>query len=121
MGKRFYGTHSDKLTARRLANNGARSYRRGVCWTPSKDEYCSFDVNTNLWTCFAKAHHHEGSCGTWEIHHQGTGTPWQLGYSCDDMGNCTPTIGFPLADQEEIITTSEEEYTDATPEDYIVD
>lgn len=120
MGKVFYGTHADKITAMRLANQGARSYRKGVCWTPAKDSTCKYDSAKKLWTCKAAAHHHEGSCGTWEIHHQGSGTPWQLGYTCDANG-CRPYIGGELIEENK--TTAEkiveiEEYTDALPEDY---
>ncbi len=118
MGKIFYGTHSDKLTARIIANNGARAYKKGVCWTPSKEESCVFDENTKLWTCHAAAHHHEGSCGTWEIHHRGNGLPWQLGYTCDENG-CRPYIGSPVKSISiDFYNSSIEEYSDASPEDY---
>lgn len=122
MGKVFYGTHSDKLTAQRIANDGARRYKKGVCWTPSKPEQCVYNETSKVWTCRAAAHHHEGSCGTWEIHHQGSGTPWQLGYTCDETG-CRPYIGSsPVnASATDIDKSSIEEYSDAVPEDYFIE
>lgn len=125
MGKLFYGTHSDKVGAKWLANRGAQSYMRGVCWTPSNDSTCHFNKKTRLWTCMAAAHHHEGSCGTWEIHHRGAGTPFQLGYTCDENG-CRPYLGGDPHSKStldnksvtEKLTENNEEYTDALPEDY---
>ncbi len=103
----------------KLANNGARRYKKGVCWTPSNDKTCRLDSQTQLWTCRASAHHNESSCGTWEIHNRGEGLPWQVGFTCDADG-CRPYIGggpdnIPPTEKSD---KKSEEYTDALPEDY---
>lgn len=127
MGKVFYASDPDKVTAGRKANNLARQYRKGVCWTPSREKDCTYDSNTGQWTCKASAHHHYGSCGTWEITHRGRGTEWQLGWTWEhdwggnlksaqpkDLGSAQPKDLGPFEDY----TPNKEEFEDASPEDY---
>ncbi|MFT3911458.1 MAG: hypothetical protein QM737_18690 [Ferruginibacter sp.] len=116
MGKLFYASDKEKVIAGRKANDLARRYKKGVCYTPSREKHCKFDSITELWTCRAAAHHHHGSCGTWEITHGGRGTEWQIGWSWEYEPEGIPApsnIGtFEEHDPEG------EELEDATQEDY---
>jgi hypothetical protein len=120
MGKVFHASDIDKVVAGRKANNLARRYKKGVCWTPSREKNCTFDAATGLWTCKASAHHHYGSCGTYEITHGGTGTPWQLGWTWEhDLGgNLKSNVPTDLVPFEEY-TPDKEEFEDASAEDYL--
>lgn len=120
MGKVFYATDSDKIVAGRKANNLARRYKKGVCWTPSREKNCKYDSNSGLWTCKASAHHHYGSCGKWEITHRGRGTEWQIGWTWEhDLGgNMKSPPPSDLGPFEEY-TPDKEEFEDATQEDYL--
>jgi hypothetical protein len=123
MGKVFHASDSDKTTAGRKANSLARRYKNGVCWTPSREKDCVFDSNTGLWTCRASAHHHYGSCGTWEIVHGGRGTEWQLGWTWehDWGGNLKSAMsGAKPSDlgSFEDYTPDKEDFEEATQEDY---
>ena len=120
MGKVFNASDSDKTIAGRKANDLARRYKKGVCWTPSREKDCVFDSNTGLWTCRASAHHQYGSCGTWEIVHGGRGTEWQLGWTWDHDwgGNLKSNTPTDLGNFEEY-TPEKEEFENATPEDYL--
>jgi hypothetical protein len=120
MGKIFYASDKDKIIAGRQANNLARRYKDGVCWTPSREKDCNFDGKTGLWTCRASAHHQHGSCGTWEITHGGRGTPWQIGWTWDHDwgGNLKSALPKDLGPFEEY-APDKEEFEDATREDYL--
>lgn len=120
MGKVFYASDKDKVIAGRMANNLARCYKKGVCWTPSREKNCTLDPNTGLWTCRSSAHHHYGSCGTYEITHGGRGTEWQLGWTWEhDLGgNLKNNPPNNLVAFEEY-TPDKEEFEDAKPDDYL--
>ncbi|MGG7666849.1 hypothetical protein [Dyadobacter sp. BHUBP1] len=123
MGKRFYASHADKLTAMRMANNYAKAYKKGVCYTPSKEKECRFDSNTNLWTCSAPAHHQYGSCGSGEIStNQGRGTNWGTGKIPVITFDKSFDDSFAKENDEDLAGTAESltdaEYSDASPEDY---
>ncbi|MBP0633000.1 MULTISPECIES: hypothetical protein [unclassified Cupriavidus] len=118
MGKHFYGKAADKHEAMRLANSYAKKYRKGVCYTPSKEKSCVFDESTKLWTCMAAAHHHAGSCGTYELDCDGSGD-WRvdIGWSFGQQGEASPA-GQPAQIANPGAGLGDDVYTDALPEDY---
>jgi hypothetical protein len=116
MGHLYYGTHSDKNVAMEIADTLCRRAKKGVCWTPaSRVNSCSFDPATSLWTCLAKAHNHEGSCKSKEIH-------WNLGKPGDGEGPVIPVITWnpknKIMTDDRNEESETENYTDAMPEDY---
>ena len=119
MGKHFYGKAADKREAMRLANSYAKKYRKGVCYTPSKESSCVFDASTKLWTCMAAAHHHGGSCGTYELDCEGSGD-WRVELPpirFGQQGEVSPT-GQPAQIASPGAGLSDDVYADALPEDY---
>lgn len=118
MGARFYGSHPDKTEAMKIATLYAKNYRKGVCYTPSREDSCVFDSAKGMWTCSATAHHHWGSCGKHELYSRGrpgqdggiaigTTFPWNP----KSMDKKLPSDSEPSSEPEI--------YSDATPEDYV--
>lgn len=63
MGKYYYGTHSDKNEAMKIADSAAIKDRSAHCYTPSTiPEACFFHEPSALWICRATAHYDTGSC-----------------------------------------------------------
>lgn len=63
MGKHYYGTHSDKDEAMKIADTAARKDTTANCYTPSTAPgSCTFQEATALWTCKATAHYYPDSC-----------------------------------------------------------
>jgi hypothetical protein len=128
MGKIFYGSHADKEKAQIQADTYARAYKKGVCYTPSSriPNACKFDAAKGVWTCYSAAHHHYGSCGTYEITRTGNGTEWSISIPVitwgplaapgteKSMSPAATTGGAPGFVPEQ----GDETYEDAAPEDY---
>ncbi|WP_326981038.1 hypothetical protein VUJ46_12150 [Chryseobacterium sp. MYb264] len=113
MGKFFFGTHTDKEKAMRIADIAANAYSEGKCYTPAsrmKKIPPTFNEITNLWTCAAEAHHHWGSCGSTEItcgHQTGRGIEWDISIPIGTT-NSLNSVDADISEED----------TMAEPEDY---